>query len=83
MAATRDQFDMEAAFEDFVRECYAETTKIGWMELDTVSVMKEMDPVSWRCAQSEWETSELQDEQLTSFDAIFFYLTEDIESLFI
>ncbi len=54
--------DMDQAFEDFVRECYPETTKVGWMEFDTVTLMKEMDPVSWRCAQSDWESEQTEEE---------------------
>ena len=42
-----------------MRSCYEEKVQIGWMTLDAVSVMKEMDPISWRCALSDWETQEL------------------------
>lgn len=35
---------------------YPETTKVGWMNLDTFSIMKDQDPVSWSCAKSEWES---------------------------
>lgn len=45
----------EEAFEESVRSCYPEDVQVGWMKLDTVSVMKEMDPVSWNIARSEWE----------------------------
>ncbi|HEY8269551.1 MAG TPA: hypothetical protein VIG33_01575 [Pseudobdellovibrionaceae bacterium] len=71
--------DLDEAFENFVRESYLEETTVGWMTLDTVSVMKEMDPVSWSCAQSDWE-SQLADEDLISFDNGFtYYWRSDLE----
>lgn len=60
--------ELAAEFEASIRECYPETTVVGWMELDTVSVMKEQDPVSWRCAQSEWESQEAEEGKIVSFD---------------
>jgi len=61
--------NIEEAFEESVRQCYPETTTVGWMtSLDTVSIMKEMDPVSWRCAQSEWESMEADEGNILSFD---------------
>ena len=51
----------EEAFEESVRQCYPEEVTVGWMTLDTVSVMKEADPVSWRCACSEWESQESEE----------------------
>lgn len=59
--------DLDEAFENFVRESYPDEITVGWTTLDAVSVMKEMDPVSWSCAQSEWE-SQVSDEDLISFD---------------
>jgi hypothetical protein len=74
--------DMEQAFEDSVRECYPEETKIGWMTFDTVTVMKEMDPVGWRCAFAEWESTESGEDYLVSFDnGGTYYRIEDVEGL--
>ena len=60
--------DLDAAFEEMVRECYPEPTKVGWLDLDTVMVLKEMDPVSWSCAQSEWESQEADEGNIVSVD---------------
>lgn len=51
-----------------MRECYSETVRVGWMNLDTVTIMKEHDPVSWNLALSEWIDVEEQDGNLVSFD---------------
>jgi hypothetical protein len=76
-----EPFDMDQAFEDFVRECYPETSKIGWMEFDTVKLMKEMDPISWRCAQVDFESQAESEKNAVSFDAGFtFYSTAHIKS---
>ena len=42
------------AFEQSVAECYPETVKIGWIEHDTVSAIKDLDPISWDIAHGEW-----------------------------
>lgn len=74
--------NLEEAFEESVRECYEEQTTVGWMTLDTVSIMKEMDSVSWGCAQSEWESQEAEEGTIISFDggSTYYYAT-DIETL--
>jgi hypothetical protein len=74
--------DLEEAFEESVRQCYAETTKVGWMEFDTVSLMKDQDIVSWNCAQSEWESQEADDGNIISFDnGSTYYWPCDLERL--
>lgn len=74
--------DLEEAFEQSMRECYPETTIVGWMELDTVSVMKEHDPIGWRCALADFESNEESEGLIVSFDgSSTFYRTEDVESL--
>ena len=74
--------DLDEEFEEFVRQCYPETTKIGWMELDTASVMKDQDPVSWRCAQSDWESEEDSEGRIVSFDGgSTYYRVDDLETL--
>lgn len=74
--------DLEAQFEESIRECYPETTKVGWMEFDTVTLMKENDPVSWRCALSEYESNEEADGSILSFDGgSTYYRSDDIEEL--
>jgi len=72
----------EEAFEESVRSCYPEDVQVGWMKLDTVSVMKEMDPVSWSIARSEWESQEEEEGNLISFDnGSTYYQRDDVESL--
>jgi hypothetical protein len=60
--------NVEEAFEESVRQCYPEQTIVGWMTFDTVGLMKEQDPVSWRCALSEYESQEESEENIVSFD---------------
>lgn len=56
------------AFEESVAECYPETVKIGWIEYDTVSALKELDPVSWDMAHGDWVDSQVSDGNLITFD---------------
>ena len=55
-------------FEESMRDCYPETTQIGWLKYDTVLAIKELDPVSWRMAKSEWIDSEESEDRIVSFD---------------
>lgn len=73
--------DLEEAFEDSLRDCYPETTKVGWMEFDTVTLMKENDPIAWRCALAEFESNEESEGNFVSFDgASTYYTVQSIES---
>lgn len=77
-----DAVDLEQAFEQSVRECYPETTKVGWCEFDTVTLLKEQDPVSWRCALSEYESQEADEGNTVSFDGgTNYYWARDVEDL--
>ena len=74
--------NLEEAFEESIRECYDESIQVGWMTLDCVDIMKTMDPISWRCAQLEWEDHEANEERMMSFDnGSTYYYTHDIERL--
>lgn len=74
--------DLDEAFEESMRECYPEETPVGWMKFDTVSVMKEMDPLSWRCAQADYESEEESEENIISFDGGCTYFNRhDLENL--
>lgn len=74
--------DLEDAFEQSVRECYPEETIVGWMKFDTCDLMKSQDPISWRCALSEYESQEAEEGNIVSFDyGETYYFSHEIESL--
>lgn len=67
-------------FEDSIRDCYPETTCVGWIEVDTVTCLKSYDPVSWSLAESEWVDSEVSDGILITFDnGSTYYSMTDLE----
>lgn len=73
--------NIEEDFEQMIRECYPETTKVGWCEFDTVTLLKEQDPISWRCALSEHESNEESEGIILSFDGgSTYYRTDDVET---
>lgn len=77
-----EAIDLEESFAQTVRECYPETTKVGWCEFDTVTLLKEQDPVSWGCALAEYESQEAEEGNIFSFDGgSTYYYTQDIERL--
>ncbi len=75
--------DLNEEFEESLRQCYPETTTIGFLkDYDTVSAMKELDPVAWSCAQSEWESYEADEGTIFSIDnGSTYYRMSDIEEL--
>ena len=72
--------DTESAFEDSIRGSFEETTKVAWLELDTVSILRECDPVSWEIAKSEWLDQNIEDDAMMTFDGgSSYYWTFEIE----
>jgi len=74
--------DLDEAFEEYIRQCYPEETQVGWLTLDTVSVLKEMDPVSWSCSKSDWESQEESEGLIITLDnGSTYYRASDVEAL--
>lgn len=74
--------DIEEAFEQSIRDCYPKETKVGWMTFDTVTLMKENDPVGWRCALVDYESQEEADGNIVSFDGgATYYDARSVENL--
>ncbi len=75
--------DLSEAFEESVRSTLeSETVAIGWMTLDAVTVMKDQDPFSWRCAQSEYESFEESEGNIISFDnGSTYFWTHEVDTL--
>ena len=60
--------DTSAAFEESVSQCYPEEVKIGWLTFDTVSALKDLDPVAWEMSEGEWIDQEVTEGNLVTFD---------------
>ena len=70
------------SFEDMIEGCYPTETKVGWLELSTMDILKTMDEVSWDIAKDEYISSLEEDEEVMSFDnGSTYFWTHDIESL--
>ncbi len=70
----------EELFESSMDGVYPETTVIGFIEVDTLTAIKEFDPICWRMAVQEYESQMEDDGELMSFDGgSTYYLTNDIE----
>ncbi len=79
---TIQKFSIDETFEEWMCDVYPESFKIGWIEFDTVSAIKQLDPVSWQLAKSEWLDKEEQDGRIVSFDHGATYVrVESIENL--
>lgn len=76
-----EKVDISERFDDSIRSCYPEETSIGWLTVDTASAIKDLDPVSWELAKSEWADSEEQEGALLTFDnGSTFFDSSEIES---
>ena len=74
--------NVEEMFEESVRQCYPEETQVGWMTFDTVRLMKEQDPIGWRCAIADYGSQEASEGSIFSFDGgSTYFLTSAIEEL--
>lgn len=74
--------DMDEVFEDFLRSCYPETTEVGWMNFDTIEVMKSQDLTSFRIARVEYIDSLEADGEIITFDnGSSYYWGYDFEAL--
>lgn len=66
-----------------MRECYSEETTVGWLTFDTVTLLKQNDPVSWRCAVSDFASEEESEGHILSLDGgSNYYWMSDVEALF-
>jgi hypothetical protein len=73
--------DITKSFEQMIEDCYGETTKVGFLDLLTVEVMKDQDPIAWDIAKSEYMDGLAQDEQVITFDnGSNYYWLHDIEN---
>ena len=76
-----DSADISDSFEQMIEDCYSETVKVGFLELSTVEVMKDQDPISWDIAKSEYIDGLVEDEQLITFDnGSTHYWVHDVEN---
>lgn len=83
-ARTSHPANLSEAFEQSVTECYPETVKIGWIEYDTVSALKELDPVSWSLALSEYADTETSEGNIVTFDnGECYYWAREIEQFIV
>ena len=69
-------------FEEMIEDCYPTKTKVGWLELSTVDILKIMDEIAWDIAKDEYISSLEGDEEIMSFDnGSTYFWTSDIDSL--
>ncbi|MBI1862364.1 MAG: hypothetical protein HYR96_15740 [Deltaproteobacteria bacterium] len=75
-----EPLNLDEAFQESIRECYDATVKIAWIECDTVQALRELDPISWDLACSEWADAEESAGLIVSFDhGSTYFWAHDIE----
>ena len=74
--------NQEKVFEEMMEDCYPTDTKVGWLKLNTVDILKTMDEISWDIAKDEYISGLEEDEEVMSFDdGSSYYWTSDIENM--
>ena len=74
--------NQEEVFETMIEDCYSADTKVAWLEVNTIDILKEMCPCDWRLACDEYIYNLEQDEEVMSFDnGSTYFWTYDIENL--
>ena len=74
--------NQEKVFEEMMEDCYPTDTKVAWVELDTIDILKKMCPCDWDMAKDEYIYNLEQDEEVMSFDnGSTYFRTSDIENL--
>lgn len=48
-----ESFETEEDFAEYLREVYSEEVNICGMMMDPVSILREMDPIAFRCAMND------------------------------
>ena len=72
----------EEVFTQMVEDCYPIDTKVGWLELDTIDIIKTMYPLDWELAKDDYIYSLQEDEEILSFDdGSTYFWTSEIEQL--
>ena len=73
------EIDTDEAYEEWLGEVYSEPVEVCGMSMDQVHILKNMDPVAYRCGKSDWESSE-DGETMISFDnGSTFYSMSEVE----
>ena len=70
-----ESIDAEEQFEEVLNECF-ESVKVGSCQWDAGYVMKELDPIAFRCGVSDY----LADDQFIEIDGEY-YGESDIENM--
>ena len=76
-----DPINVNLEFEHSLEDLYPTNTQIGWINFNTISAIKELDPISYDLAKGEWLDSMIEDEYFITFDhGNTYYSKEDVES---
>ena len=58
----------ERIFKAMIEDCYPNNTRVAWIKLNTVEILKEVCPCDWETACNDYISDLEANEQLISFD---------------
>ena len=59
-----------------IDECYPEEVKIGFIKVSTSNAIKELDPIAWRIAKSDYVSRLEEDASLLEFGGYYYWFYE-------
>ena len=68
-----EPFDSEKDLEEIVEDSYPQFVKIGWLEVETVQILKKMDKVQWKMALRDRENDLVNDNYIVYVGDNYYY----------
>lgn len=75
------EVDLEESFEQMMDELYGEKIQIGFIKTSVSCAIKELDPIVWNIAKSEYLDSLIEDKSIIELEGRYYWIIE-LESLF-
>ena len=72
--------ELEERYDSYLDDCF-EVVKIGLLKYDPSDVLKNVDPIAYRCGLSDWLDSECENEVLGICDGRYYLEKDTYDSL--
>lgn len=70
-----EEVDLEECFEQTIEDCYGEEVQIGFIKVSVSQAIKNLDPIAWDIAKSEYLDILIQDEEVLEICNSYFWKT--------
>ncbi|PIP89146.1 MAG: hypothetical protein COW01_00205 [Bdellovibrionales bacterium CG12_big_fil_rev_8_21_14_0_65_38_15] len=74
------EIDLEESFEQMIDNFYGQEVQIGFIKMNVSTAIKNLDPIAWNMAKSEYLDTHIEDESVIDIGEDH-YWKHDLESL--